>query len=66
MHTVQGIISSARFTGPNRRRRPKETEPGRSTMNEIDNHADTICAGSNWKLLKLSGEYCNVSPFSTD
>jgi len=35
-------------------------------MNEIDNHADTICAGPNWKLLELSGEYCNVSPFSSD
>ena len=33
-------------------------------MNEIDNHADTICAGPNWKLLELSGEYCDVSPFS--
>ena len=32
-------------------------------MNEIDNHADTICAGPNWKLLELSGEYCNVPPF---
>ena len=63
---VEAIISSARATGPNRRR-PKETEPGRSAMNEIDNHhADTICAGPNWKLLELSGEYCTVSPFSTD
>ncbi|KAI2507507.1 Reverse transcriptase (RNA-dependent DNA polymerase) [Fragilaria crotonensis] len=35
-------------------------------MNEIDNHADTICAGPNWKLLKLSGEYCSVSPFSAE
>ena len=35
-------------------------------MNEIDNHADTICAGPNWKLLEFWGEYCNVSPFSAD
>ena len=35
-------------------------------MNEIDNHADTICAGPNWKLLELSGEYCNVSPVSAE
>ena len=54
---VEVIISGARATGSNRHR-PKETEPGRSAMNEIDNHADTICAGPNWKLLKLSGEYC--------
>ena len=62
---MRAIISSARVTGPNHRR-PKATEPGRSAMNEIDNHADTICAGPNWKLLELSGEYCTVSPFSTD
>jgi hypothetical protein len=31
-------------------------------MNEIDNHADTICAGPNWKLLELSSEYCTVPP----
>jgi hypothetical protein len=29
-------------------------------MNEIDNHADTICAGPNWKLLELSA---NIAPF---
>jgi hypothetical protein len=34
--------------------------------NEIDNHADTICAGSNWIVLEFTGEYCNVSPFSTE
>ena len=65
MRTVKAIISSARVIGPNRRR-PKEAEPGRSAMNKIDNHVDTICAGPNWKLLELSGEYCNVSPISTD
>ena len=35
-------------------------------MNEIDNYADTICAGPKWNLLELSGEYCTVSHFSTD
>jgi hypothetical protein len=35
-------------------------------MNEIDNHADTISAGPDWKLIELSGEYCDVSPFSAD
>ena len=34
--------------------------------NEIDNHADTICAGSNWIVLEFTGEYCNVSPFSAE
>ena len=45
---------------------PKETEPGRRAIDEIDNHADTICVGPNWKLLKLSGEYRSVSPFSAN
>jgi hypothetical protein len=62
---MQAVILSARVTGPNRCRL-KETEHDRSAMNEIDNHADTKCAGPNWKLLKLPGEYCNVSPFSAD
>jgi hypothetical protein len=35
-------------------------------MNEIDNHANKICAGPNWLLLEQSGEYGNNSPFSAD
>jgi hypothetical protein len=42
------------------------TIPGTQGQNEIDNHADTICAGPNWRLLELSGEYCTVSPFSSE
>jgi hypothetical protein len=41
-------------------------ESGIVGRNEIDNHADTICAGSNWTVLEFTGEYCNVSPFSTE
>jgi hypothetical protein len=59
------MISSARRTGA-KQSHPKEADPGHIATNEIDNHADTICAGPNWKLLELSGEYCNVSPFSPD
>ena len=33
--------------------------------NEIDNHADTICAGANWRVIELTGQYCSVSPFSS-
>ena len=60
---VHALISSARRTGPTRNHVPR-SEPGTMAMNEIDTHADTICAGLNWKLLELSGEYCSVSPFS--
>ena len=42
------------------------TIEGTFGKNEIDNHADTICAGPNWKLLELSGEFCSVTPFSAD
>ena len=43
-----------------------ETMEGTTGKNEIDNHADTICAGPNWRLLEISGEFCSVSPFSKD
>ena len=45
---------------------PQQSVPEQGGANEIDNHADTICAGPNWKLIELSGEYCNGSPFSAD
>jgi hypothetical protein len=31
---------------------------------EIDNHADTTCFGSNFTAINLTGEHCEVSPFS--
>ena len=31
--------------------------------NEMDTHADTSCAGANWKLMELSNTMCEVSPF---
>jgi hypothetical protein len=43
-----------------------QSHPGHRGSNEIDNHADTICARPNWRLLELSGKYWNVSPFCTD
>jgi hypothetical protein len=45
---------------------PKATTPGNIGVNEIDNHADTTCAGPNWRLIELTGEYCTVSPFSAE
>ena len=59
------MISSARRTG-NKRPEIPQSGPECIGMNEIDNHAAKICAGPNWKLLELSGEYCSVSPFSAD
>ena len=59
------IISSARRAGTRQISSPPTT-PGNVGNNEIDNHADTICAGPNWRLLELTGEYCTVAPFSSD
>jgi hypothetical protein len=30
---------------------------------EVDNHADTICAGANCLIECYTGEVCSVSPF---
>ena len=61
------VISSKRVlasaTAESYEQLPKE---GTIARNEIDNHADTICAGPNWKLLELSGECCSVTPFASD
>ena len=59
------MISSARCTGSTRNHVP-QSKNGKIAMNRIDNHADTICAGPNWKLLELSGKYCSVTLFSGD
>lgn len=44
----------------------ENTIKGPSGKNKIDNHADTICVGPNWKLLELSGDFCRVMAFSYD
>ena len=60
------MISSVRSAGKQRSTISHTLPKQSGRKNEIDNHADTICAGPNWKLLELSGEYCSVSPFSAD
>ena len=45
---------------------PHQTLTGHIARNEIDNHADTICAGANWRVLEFTGEYCEVSPYSDE
>ena len=60
------MISSSRVTASAHMRNYTNTIVGTSGKNEIDNHADTICAGPNWRLLELSGEFCSVTPFSSD
>jgi hypothetical protein len=29
----------------------------------MDTHANACCAGTNWSLMELTGEVCNVNPF---
>ena len=40
-----------------------QPSPGTIGRNELDTHTDTCCAGANWKLMELTSEVCNVSPF---
>ena len=40
-----------------------EAEPGFDAKNELDPRSDTICAGSNWRLLSASGYCCDVYGF---
>jgi len=40
-----------------------QTRAGFIARNEMDTHADTCCAGSNWSLMELTGEVCDVNPF---
>jgi len=42
---------------------PNSTKIGEYGRNELDTHADTCCAGSNWRLMEYTGETCQVSPF---
>ncbi|KAI2489353.1 hypothetical protein MHU86_25245 [Fragilaria crotonensis] len=39
---------------------------GQVGRHEIDNHADTICAGPNWRVLEFTGQFCSVAPFSME
>jgi hypothetical protein len=41
----------------------KQTRAGFIAHNEMDTHADTCCAGSNWSLMEITGEVCDVNPF---
>jgi hypothetical protein len=42
---------------------PNDTVTGTIGRNEMDTHADTCCAGANWRLLDFTNEVCEVTPF---
>jgi hypothetical protein len=42
---------------------PHDTIAGVIARNEMDTHADTSCAGANWKLEETTDEVCEVTPF---
>jgi hypothetical protein len=42
---------------------PHLTTAGVIARNELDTHADTCCAGSNWKIMETTNEVCEVTPF---
>ena len=60
------VMSGERIMASAKSTNDSTTVDGTTGTNEIDNHADTVCAGPNWKLLELTGELCNVTPFSSD
>jgi hypothetical protein len=40
-----------------------QTTAGHIAQNEMDTHADTCCAGTNWSLMELTGDICDINPF---
>jgi hypothetical protein len=40
-----------------------DTIPGQMARNELDTRADTICAGANFKCIRLTGMVCQVQGF---
>jgi len=40
-----------------------KTTPGHIARNEMDTHADTCCAGANWRVMEFTGDICEVTPF---
>ena len=42
------------------------TEEGNIARCEMDSHADTCVAGPNFKILELTGEQCDVTPYTND
>ena len=43
-----------------------KTVDGFVGRNEMDSHADTSCAGANWKAIELTGLTCDVFPLTQD
>ena len=54
------IMEAARVTNG---KIPHLTQDGVIARNELDTHADTCCAGANWKIMETSGLICEVTPF---
>ena len=42
---------------------PNDTTSGTIRRNELDTHANTCCAGANWKVIDWTQEICEVTPF---
>ena len=54
-------VSTAQSNNPIKTKH--DTEPGHVARNELDTHANTCCAGSNWQVLWLTGKICEVKPY---
>ena len=67
---IQSIISVPRRYGRQVKRsktsssiNTDEAEPGFDANNELNTRANTICAGTNWRILSASGQCCDVYGF---
>ena len=43
-----------------------QTVEGLVARNDMDTHADTCCAGANWRPMAFTGLNCDVSPYSEE
>jgi hypothetical protein len=61
------IISGERFISSARSaKKAPQYDYNQRSRAEIDSRADTVCAGSTFRLLEESSQYCNVSGFHSD
>jgi hypothetical protein len=65
-HGISALHSINRHRGINAVASEKSGSPGTIANCELDTHADTCVAGPNFQIEELTGEYCDVAPFSNE
>lgn len=57
------ILSTRRIGRMSQSQDKYATTEGHLARKEADTHADTCCAGAHWKIMELTGDVCEVTPF---